>query len=234
MGLPVTQWDEQMYCQQEELYWNQSQVVTWNAAYFRQVNAAIRVPTRDTVNTLYAGDNNAVYLGPYQDGDAGTEVVQIWRTCYVLPAYFGMFLEGPMNPRETWEMVVHHIYAQGQQVACTALIDFVRAVITRAGVDTLPLLCVAPPHTPLADRVLLEHRQRILKKDFPALNQTLPYLQQKAIATQIGCLVANNRASREEADMRRLQAEEKPLSDLIGGQGMAQLFRMARVQMEER
>ena len=98
----------------------------------RQVNATIPVPTRDTINA-YAGDNNAVFLGPFVDDDAGTEVIPIRRKCYAPPSYMGIFLEGPMNPRETWETVIHHIYAQGRQLSCTALIDFVRAAMTRWG-----------------------------------------------------------------------------------------------------
>ena len=101
MGLPATQWDKQMYCQRGELYQNQAQLVMWNAAYFCQVNAAIRIPTRYTINNLYTGDNDTVSLGPFGDNDAGTEVVRICRTCYVPPAYVGMFLEGPMSPCAT-------------------------------------------------------------------------------------------------------------------------------------
>ena len=130
-------------------------------------------------------------------------------------------------------MVIDHIYAQGQQLACTALIDLVRAAVTRSGAQALLLLCIAPPHAPLADRELLEHQQHPLERDFPALNQALPRLQQNTIANQIGRLVADNRASREEADLRGLQVEEKPLSELIGNQGVAQLLRMARVQIED-
>ena len=62
----------------------------------------------------------------------------------------------------------------------------------------------------------------------------LPRLQQNTIATQIGWLVADNQASREEANIRRLQAEEKLLLDLVGDQGVAQLLRMACVQIEDK
>ena len=144
-----------------------------------------------------------------------------------------MFVEGPMNPRAVWETVVHHIYTEGRQVACTALVDFIRSALTQSVGNGLPLLCMAPPHAPLADHVLLEHRQRILERDFPVLNQALPRLQKNAIATQLGRLVADNRASREEPDLRRRQAEEKPMPDLIGDQGVAQLLRMANVRTEE-
>ena len=232
MGLPATIWDDQMYIQKGELYHNQSQMVTWSPAYFRQVTAAIRVSTREAIATAYAGDQDAVYLGPFADGEAGTELIRIRRTCYVPPAYVAMFLDGPLNPRTAWETVVQHIYAEGRQAACAALIDYIRGSLTRSTANALPLLCVAPPHAPLADRVLLEHRRRILERDFPILNQALPRLQQNAIATQLGRLVADNRISREEADLRRLQAEEKPLADLIGDQGVAQLLRMANVRSE--
>ena len=82
--------------------------------------------------------------------------------------------------------------------------------------------------------MLLKHRQRILERDFPALNHALPCLQQNVIATQIRQLVADNRALREEADLRCLQAGEKPLIDLIGDQGVAQLLQMAGVQIEDK
>ena len=233
MGLPATTWDDQMYIQKGELYRNQSQMVTCSPAYFRQVAAAIRVPTREAIDTAYAGDRDAVYLGPFADGEAGTELIRIRRTCYVPPAYVPMFVEGSMSPRMAWETVVQHIYAEGCQAACAALVDYIRGSLTRSAANALPLLCIAPPQVPLADRVLLEHRHRILERDFPVMNQALPRLQQNANATQLGRLVADNHASREEADLRRIQAEEKPLSDLIGDQGVAQLLRMANVRMEE-
>ena len=90
MGLPAMQWDKQMHCQSRDLYRNQAQFATWNSAYFCQVNAAIRVPTRDTINTLYAGDNDAVFLGPFGDNAAGTEVIWIRRTTGVRWDVFGM------------------------------------------------------------------------------------------------------------------------------------------------
>ena len=185
------------------------------------------------LDNAYAGDVDAIYLGTFNEGDAGMEVIRIRRTCYVPPVYEPMFLEGPMTPCEAWEMVVHHIYAQGQQVACTALVNFTRGTITRPAANAMPLLCIAPPHAPLADGVLLEHRHQILERDFPVLNQALPRLQQNAIATQFGRLVTDNRLSREEAKLRCLQAKENPLSNLVGDQGIAQLLRMANVRMED-
>ena len=76
-------------------------MVTWNAAYFCQVNAAIQVPTQETIDNLYTGDNDAVFLGPFGDDDAGTEVIWIQRTCYIPSLDVSMFLEGPMNPLRT-------------------------------------------------------------------------------------------------------------------------------------
>ena len=108
-----------------------------------------------------------------------------------------------------------------------------RSALTCSAGNALPLLCIVLPHAPLTDHVLLEHCQRILEQDFLVLNQALPRLQQNAIVTQLGRLVADNRAAREDTDLRRIQAEDKPLSDLIGDQGVAQLLRMANVRYEE-
>ena len=74
---------------------------------------AIRVSTHETIDTAYTGDRNAMYLGPFADDEAGTELIRIRRTCYVPSAYVPMFLEGPMNPRTVWETVSHHVYSKG-------------------------------------------------------------------------------------------------------------------------
>ena len=81
MGLPATVWDEQMYCQKGELYHNQAQMETWNPACFRQVNVAIWVPTKDVIDTAYAGDRDALFLGTFGDAEAGTELICIQHTC---------------------------------------------------------------------------------------------------------------------------------------------------------
>ena len=77
MVLPATVWDKLMYCQKGELYHNQAQMVTWNTAYFRQVNVLIQVLTKDAIDTAYSEDQDAVYFGPFVDDEAGTELIRI-------------------------------------------------------------------------------------------------------------------------------------------------------------
>ena len=68
MGLPIMQWDEQLDCQKGDLYHNQSQLIVWNAAYFPQVNVNIGVPTKDTIDTAYAGHRDISSITTKCDG----------------------------------------------------------------------------------------------------------------------------------------------------------------------
>ena len=86
MGLPATQWDNNLYVQKGGLYHNQAQLVTWDSTYFRQANASLRVQTPAAIDNSFAGDPAAVFLGPHDAADADTEVIRYRKTCYVPPA----------------------------------------------------------------------------------------------------------------------------------------------------
>ena len=166
-----------------------------------------------------------MYLGPFIDDEAGTKLIRVRRTCYTPPS-LRPNVSGRANGPKSSLGDSGECRREAGCLHCPGRFcqEFPYSIRGER---------IAPLHAPLADRVLLEHPQRILERDLPASNQALPRLQKNAITTQLGRLVANNQASRKEADLRRIQAEEKPLSDLIGDQGVAQLLRMANVRTEE-
>ena len=182
-----------MFAQKGELYHNNGQLVIWRPEYFRQVNVAICVPLANTIDTAFAGDADALQLGPFVDDDADTEPIRVRRTCYVQPAYVPLFLAGNLSPREAWMAVHGQIVIDNRAQECAVLVDYLRAAITISGLGQPPVLTIVPLTAPLADAILLDHRRaNCLEQDFPSLNAALPRLQQNQIAVKLGNLVADN------------------------------------------
>jgi hypothetical protein len=232
-GLEATDWDDTMFAQKGELHHNNGQLVVWRSEYFRQVPAVIRVPLVDTIDAAFAGDADALQLGPFADDDDGTELIRVRRTCYVPPAYVPLFLAGNLSPREAWMAVQGQIVIDNRSQECSVLVDYLRAALTISGLDQPPVLAIVPPTAPLADAILLDHRRaNCLEQDFPSLNAALPRLQQNQIAVELGNLVADNRTSRENDRIRRDSERVKPLSEFIGEQGVFTLLRIVGVQAE--
>ena len=233
MGLPATPWDDQMYAQKGELYYNQAQTVTWLPDYFNQVRGQLRVGTSAAIDTALAGDPNANHLGPYIATDADTECIRYRRTCYVPPVYVPLFLAGPMTPREAWFTVKAQIDTDNNAAHCAPLVDYLRASITLTTLNAPPALSLGVnPIAPVSDMELMTHRRRILEKDFPMLNVSQSNIQSSQIATQLGVLIQDNRQSQLIAEQRRLASKMKPLSQLIGTRGVANLLLYCNVASE--
>eukprot|EP00979_Chaetoceros_neogracilis_P014842 scaffold4934_cov145-Chaetoceros_neogracile.AAC.1 len=209
-------------------------MVVWEPEYFHQVNGQIRVGTAATIDTALAGDPDAIFLGPYDDADAGTELIRVRRTCYVPPSYVPLLLGGPMSPRDAWQVLRGQLQVEGNELSCKPLVDFLRAAITLSQANPLlPLLSTPAPAPPLADEQLMLHRRRIVEHDFPLLNSNHSAVQQNQIAQQLGILITDNRQNQELADVRRAESKVKPLSLLIGERGVAILLRICDVVSEE-
>lgn len=233
MGLPPTAWDNHSYVQKGELFHNQAQLVSWDTAYFHQGQASLRVQTPAAIDTSFAGDPAATFLGPHDPLDADTELIRYRRTCYVPPAYVPLFLASPVTPRQAWETCRAQIVTDNREVECAPLIDYFRAAITRTTANVLPSLAVASPNPPLADADLMSHRRRILEQDFPLLGSARATIQQNQIAAQLGILIQDNRNESTRAEQLRLAAKHKPLSSLIGTRGVALLLNICNVAHED-
>ena len=231
LGLPATPWDDLIYAQKGDLYRNQAVLVEWKSDYFRQINQQLLVPTAATIDTVLAAHPEAELLGPYAQAEAGTEIIKVRRTCFVPPRYVPMFLAGPIMPRDAWERVRGQIVVEGQEVACQALIKFLQAAITRAVAGAAPLVSlVESPVAPLADALLLDHRQRILEEDFPQLNHQLIGLQQDQIAASLGELVRDNRAARDMERADRIKVKENDPQEMLGEVGLQKIIRWSHVE----
>jgi hypothetical protein len=127
--LPATPWDDLIYAQKGDLHRNQAVLIEWKSDYFHQLNQQLLVPSAATIDTVFAAQPEAEFLGPYAQGEAGTDLIIVCRTCFALSHYVSLFLPGPIKPREAWERVRGQIVTD---VACHALIKYLQAAVTRA------------------------------------------------------------------------------------------------------
>eukprot|EP00557_Chaetoceros_sp_GSL56_P008886 CAMPEP_0176505492 /NCGR_PEP_ID=MMETSP0200_2-20121128/16527_1 /TAXON_ID=947934 /ORGANISM="Chaetoceros sp., Strain GSL56" /LENGTH=660 /DNA_ID=CAMNT_0017905057 /DNA_START=100 /DNA_END=2083 /DNA_ORIENTATION=- len=231
LGLPATPWDDFIYAQKGDLYRNQAVLIEWKSDYFHQLNQQLLVPSAATIDTVFAAEPDTGFLGPYAQGEAGTELIKVRRTCFVPPRYVNLFLAGPVKPREAWERVRGQIVTEGQEVACHALVKYLQAALTLTVAGAAPALSLADtPVAPLADSLLLDHRQRILEEDFPQLNHQLAGIQQNQIAASLGELVRDNRVARELERADRDKAKEKDPQEMLGEVGLQKIIRWSHVE----
>ena len=228
MGMAATPWDGQMHASKGELRYNNQQTVVFPDAAFTQTNQ-MRLPTAAAVDAALGVDADPnISLGPFNAGDADTELVRLRHTCFVPAPYASLFLTKPLTPREAWETVVAQINTDGIEIDCAPLIAFLRASLTvDAGGDTG--IQHAPPIIPFSDAILDERRRRILEGDFPVLNPALAIVQNNQIATQLGEVVDQFKESRRDATARAAAKTNKPPQDYLGPVGTTRLLRYCNV-----
>ena len=228
MGMAPTPWDGQMHASKGELRYNNQQTVVFPDSAFTQTNQ-LRLPTQALVDTALGLDVDPdITLGPFNAGDADTELVRLRHTCFVPAPYVSLFLTKPLTPREAWETVAAQIVIDGTEVDCASLLAFLRASLTiDGGGDTG--IQHAPPIVPFADAILDERRRHILEEDFPVLNPALNRAQNNQIATQLGEVVDQFKISRQEAAARATAKTNKPPQDFLGPVGTTRLLRYCNV-----
>ena len=225
-GLPPSPWDNQMFATKDDLVNNQAITVKIRSSYFHRSNPQqIRVATAAETNNALAADANAGSLGPFQNTDAGTEVVQVRVCVAVPPPYIAMFINHSMTPREAWTALQGQIVTDQREADCAPLINWLRASLTATNNNGPPAIALTnSPTAPVADAALLKHRHLFLQEDFPLLNHNLAHVQQHAIASHLGTLVHDNRQARIDENARRLKDKTKAIGDILGP-GSHQLLR---------
>ena len=138
MGLPATSWDDQMYAQKGELYYNHAQTITWLPDYFNQVRGQLRVGISATTDNALAGDPNANHLGPYILTDADTECICFRHTCHVPLVYVPLSLAGPMTPWEAWFTIKAQIDTDNNAAYFSLLVDYLCSPITLITLNAPP------------------------------------------------------------------------------------------------
>ena len=201
-------------------------MVEFQNAYWN-LTAAVYTGDDVTIDNALTADADAdiQVLGPFVAGDAGT-VRRFRCTVVVPPAYVTLFLAAPLMPRQAWETVRAQIIADGHEAACEPLTNYLRLALTIVNTgDTKSPIAIAPPTAPLADNFLLDRRHSILKQDFPVLNTALAGIHHNEIANELHTLVTVTQNANADANARRLAAQNKTPTDLLGATGSITLQR---------
>jgi hypothetical protein len=136
----------------------------------------LRVPRPETLDQAFAGDVNRADVGPYDEDDAGTEVIATRPLIYLPPKYAPIALANPtMTPRKAWESIAGLIRtgddAALQTIAMQPLLDWIRAACTQGDVDQGdPVLISDPPSYPHPPVPTLDRAvEARLKQDLPGI-----------------------------------------------------------------
>ncbi len=236
LGMPATPWDNFLFATKGDLYENVAQTTYWRSEYFHQVPGQFRVGTPATLDTALGGDPLLEQqVGPYNDQDAGTEIVRCRRCMYCPPKYVALMMD-PVTPRVAWETLYGQIVTDGKVEECKALVQWLQlALVTTDANNPVSPLEANHPAAPIADHILLHHRRQILLQDFPLLDQEAAHraAQQNQVAQEVGNLAGIIQHENVLAAQRRAQDKAKPVSSLVGEAGVNVLMRLCQVNAVE-
>ena len=138
------------------------------------------VSTVAGMHALLAATPTATSVGPFHDGDLVTQVIHSRKVLPVPPAYINIILDKTLTPGELWDQLGGAIIADGREMECQPLMEWLLMGLTRrpgATTTDLPLgpfnsLGSLPMVYPVmrVDATLQHHRWEILRSDLPALD----------------------------------------------------------------
>ena len=161
MGRPPCCWDDDTFANRGNAAYGTAPLVQWDPSYLH-LAPAVLVPSAAAINANIAGDPDPKLLGTYGAGDAGVESIRCCKTVYVPAPYVGLLLGSDLTPIEAWQRVRGAIVDATAEDACRPIVDWLQATLVRSGPNTLSALRVTEPSAPLPDKLLLQHRNRLL------------------------------------------------------------------------
>ena len=193
---------------------------------------SINVPTVATVNAAIGGDPNLQSLGPYNDGDAGTEVIRVRRTIVIPFAYVNTFLVNEVTPRFFWEFVYPQVVTDGWEDECRSLLRFFQVAVTQSQ-NGGPSVLEHPP-LPAAgrDSVIHQARTRILHHHLPGLSTQHQRNQQNIIATQLANIATQQQQFRQEDQDAKQAVTARTVNTWLGDQAFDKLLRYSHAESE--
>lgn len=177
------------------------------------------------------------FLGPFADEDAGIKQA-ITRTLVPLPhRYVRLLLDRQPRAREGFIDLASVILANGDEVACAPLVDWLLLSIVREQATAAPRVAQDPLVAPVADRALLSHRRDLMRKHLPGLDNgstSGPLLAtQQLLASHVSNMVDEQRLARDEATARAAQARApKTVAAALGAETAQTLLAICGVTEE--
>ena len=232
MGMPASPWDDKVFAFSGDLLNGQLSTVKWERALYQPAsNNQIIVGTDTLVEDQFAVDANIQLLGPFADGDAGTERVRVRNTVYLPPMFVSTMIDEEMSPREAWFRLGGAISSEGKLVECKPVIDWLKVALTRASNGNPSRLVSTPLTAPLSNRTLMEHQWNLVLTDIPSRDPALDRGKKDRIADELGTLVGMQRDAADDRRQEKVRRENKLPSEVFGGQ-IVNILRLCNVARE--
>ena len=190
----------------------------------------VNVPTVATVNAAIGGDPDIQQLGPYNDGDTGTEVIQVRRAIVILFAYVNTFLANEVTPRFFWESIYPQIVTDRCKDECLALLRFFQVAVTQAPNGGPSVLEHAPLPAAGRDPVIHQSRTHILHHHLPRLSTQHQQNQQNIIATQLANIATQQQQFRQEDQDAKQAATARTVNTWLGNQAFDKLLHYSHAE----
>jgi hypothetical protein len=188
------------------------------------------VPIAQLLNATFAAAPLQELMGPYNNLDAGTELISVRNVVGIPHWYLRHFIPGPLSPRLAWEIVAHDIIANGDAARCAPVLDFIRLLCTiQVAGDTASPLAMGPFIVPLLDANLVTHCATLVQHKLPGLNQTPTMAAGQAIAASVSKLATEQRAYCQDMANRHAITAQKTVDDYLGA-SLHALLRICHVE----
>ena len=192
----------------------------------------VDVPTVGTITAAVGGDPTLDFMGPYANGDAGTETLRVRKIIPLPHLYTNIFLTHEVTPRFYFESIYPQMVLDGNEGDCVPLHRFFQVAITRPTPATFSALNVAALPPVGRDPIIHRARQRLLHLHLPALSNRAAAGQANVIATNIANLVAQNQQFRTQDVQAKQAASARTVEDFVGTPQLAKLLRYCQVNSE--
>ena len=90
------------------------------------------------IQTAVAATPALAFLGPFANGDAGTEVVRVRKIIPIPFQHVNIFLASPITPSAFFTTIYPQMVIYGTDAACAAFITFFQEVIMRSAIAPAP------------------------------------------------------------------------------------------------
>jgi hypothetical protein len=198
----------------------------------------VQVPTDARLLQLIAAEPERETFGPFAAGDPDVTPVTTRRLVVVPNKYVAPFIASGMSPKAAYLALKGVIQQDGNEVACSNLLDWLRVAMTHPGPDAPARTCHEPLTAPTFARpedqqAFAMYRLDMLHKDMPHLQPGVHHNSAALIADGITALTNEQRQARQAAELHRQTRDAPKTAGDYFGVLLDRIMRWCQVASEE-
>ena len=199
---------------------------------FSLIPNIVDVPTIPTIVAAIGGDPALNRMGPYNNGDAGTETIRVRKIIPIPFCYTNIFLTQAVTPRFYFEFIYPQMVTDGNDADCLALHRYFQVAILQSPANAPSPLEVDAPTAVGRDPYIHRTRTRLLHVHLPGLGTQAAQGQANLIATHLATLAAQQQQFRTQDEQAKLAAANRTVEDFIGVPQLQKLLRYCQIGTE--